>query len=66
VEHITLLKAAQALEVASDEVALTQFVNHMLTDQDARILMGRRAKATVTSSDTLAQSISQSVLELMV
>ena len=66
VEHITLLKAAQALEVASDEVALTQFVNHMLTDQDARILMGRRAKATVTSSDTLAQSISQSVRELMV
>jgi hypothetical protein len=65
-EHITLLKTANALQVASDVHALTQFVNHMLTEPEARIQMGQRAIAAIASSGVIARAISQSLLELMI
>ena len=64
-EHVSLLKAAQALEVASDVTSLTRFVDYMLANPEARTQMGRRAKAAVASSDDLAHSVSEALLELI-
>jgi 3-deoxy-D-manno-octulosonic-acid transferase len=64
-DHVALLRGADALEVTRDVQALIRFAGAMLTDPEARRLMGKRAKAAVQAPDTLADDTARTLLELM-
>jgi 3-deoxy-D-manno-octulosonic-acid transferase len=63
--HVALLCDAHALEVTADVVDLIRFVDAMLTDPEARLLMGERARSAVTVSGTLADDTARALLALM-
>jgi 3-deoxy-D-manno-octulosonic-acid transferase len=64
-DHVSLLRAADALEVTEDAAALIRFASSMLADPEARRRMGDRAKAAVKAPETLADDTARVVLELI-
>ena len=64
-DHIALLRAADALEVTDDVPALSQFVDTMLANPEARLRMGERARAAVKAPESLPLDTARALLELM-
>ena len=65
IDHVALLRAANAMEETADVPALIRFVDRMLGDPDARLRMGERARTAVKAPESLPHDTAQALLELM-
>ncbi len=65
IDHVQLLRGADAIQVTDDVASLTHFARTMLSDEDSRHRMGERARTIVKKSQTLADDTTRSLLALM-
>jgi 3-deoxy-D-manno-octulosonic-acid transferase len=65
INHVSLLRGADALQVTQDVPTLVHFVSAMFSDEDARLRMGERAKLAVGTSVRAVDDIAAVLLELV-